>query len=229
MSIWTAVGGQIAGGLIGTGISQWNRKKDQERQDNQLQRMVADAKLAGISPLAALGGNTSGYAAPVGSTNTGSAIGDGVAAIGNHSASKQMRAAQAENAGLQNDLLRAQIAAINSDTVREATGRTRIPTAPQEAQAKALDHYSVRPEDMRATTGPYRGRYIFKIGGKTYVSSDQNTPKEALEAVIGEIPSEISALHGTSGLREITRPRSRPLRSKPDRPKKSGRNRARNQ
>lgn len=114
----------ILGGAANTVLGQFNRKEDQRRQDSSLQRMVADAKLAGISPLAALGGSgASSYASPVGSSVSGSTIGDGLASMG---ARAKPNALQTENATLQNDLLRAQIDAINSDTIREATSRSTI-------------------------------------------------------------------------------------------------------
>lgn len=115
--------GDLAGGLLGEGIGfladKYWKKKEWHRQDTQLERMVADAQRAGLSPLAALGSSAAGqYAQPVpGQGGAGGHAADAVRrAFGN-----KMERLQLERAQKENDLLDAQIAAMNSETVNRAT------------------------------------------------------------------------------------------------------------
>lgn len=122
------------GGLIGAGLSFLGKKKDQKNAAKQsaqeyqrqkefaqtgIQWKVADAKKAGIAPLAALGSSPISYAPQsVGNFDfgsTGQDIGRAIQAAqsGPTRVDAFTRTAQAlelERGGLQNDLLRAQIA-----------------------------------------------------------------------------------------------------------------------
>lgn len=121
MSIWTAIGG-----LAGTLLNRKDKKEDRARQDRQLQTMVADAKAAGISPLAALGSNVAGnYGQPVGSSS-GQMVSDAISGAGKAYAGRAQKKLQLENMALQNDLVRAEIEALNSETVARATSRSRV-------------------------------------------------------------------------------------------------------
>lgn len=116
-----SAGANLIGGWLG------NRQREREQDQNialqkefaqhGIQWKVADAKAAGVHPLAALGAATHSYAP---STVGGSPLGSGIAAAGqdigraiNATANTQeravMAAAQLENMTLQNDLLRTQI------------------------------------------------------------------------------------------------------------------------
>lgn len=156
MSIWSAVGG-----LLGTGISKWvegkQRDVDQSRQDNQLQRLVADAKKSGISPLAALGSNVAGqYGSPVGAVDYGSAgaaLGNAAGAIAGRKQSKAATALATENASLQNDLLRAQIEAIKTDTIRSARSRSIAATEANVNAPAAMDALKVAGHPITQHTG----------------------------------------------------------------------------
>lgn len=141
MSIWTAIGS-----LVGGFLSRKTAKEDRIRQDTQLTRLVADAKNAGISPLAALGSGMAGsYGTPVGGGNTGAYLGDAIAE--GMEALKPSKASrlEEENQKLQNDLVRAQIDAIRSDMVQDARSRSLIPRAHKVAEvgtkANPLDLY----------------------------------------------------------------------------------------
>lgn len=141
MSIWNAIGG-----LAGAWVSKREGDKNRERQDNQLQRLVADAEAAGFSPLAALGSSGgASYAAPV-TTDTGSHVGNAIAGAGNAFANRHMRKLTLRKAELDNDLVKAQIDAINADTVQRATSRTNAPGAAKTSEY--LDLF-VRVRDPR--------------------------------------------------------------------------------
>lgn len=93
----------------------WAQQQEWQRQDSQLQRMVGDARAAGISPLAALG--QANYAQPT-QTPSGTAVNPyGNAASHLAEGLSRIRTKQeVENASLQNDLLRAQIQQVNAAT-----------------------------------------------------------------------------------------------------------------
>ena len=205
MSIWAAIG-SLAGGAI----NQLNQRRAERRQDTSLQRLVADAKKAGISPLAALGSSAAGqYGSPVGSTATGSYVADGLASI-TPKFDRQLQPLRLENQALQNDLIKAQIAALNSDTVATATSRTRIPAArPSEVEFMGGgDPMSATPEGARMTSGPFKGQYIYKVGDNTYITSGKTSPNELLEGVLGSIPAELAGIQ-ESALNYKTLPRPR--------------------
>lgn len=113
--MWDAILG-IGGDLLGGHLdNKWNQKmisKGWERDDARLQRLVVDAQKAGLSPLAALGSPAAGATAtPLGATSsTGRSISRAMDRI--------QSKLQTENAELQNDLVRAQIANLNADTLR---------------------------------------------------------------------------------------------------------------
>lgn len=100
-----------------------------KREDNRIQRLVADANKAGIHPLAALGSPVVGsFATPAaafgGAPITGSAVGDAISAFGN--------AMPTEGKGLQTELLKAQIRNVEASTANmlsEAQSRTRVTQA----------------------------------------------------------------------------------------------------
>lgn len=69
-----AAGASLAGGALRNRAIRRENKIDRARQDNQLQRMMADAGLAGIHPVAALGASAN-YGQPVGQAETGFAEG----------------------------------------------------------------------------------------------------------------------------------------------------------
>lgn len=116
--------GSLAGGLVDNYFNQKASNKSYKFQkkvlQNQIQWRVADAVKAGIHPLAALGVNpASGPSISVGSSSLGSALSDMGQNLGRAAeayltpdAKNASRAAllTEENIGLQNDLLRAQIA-----------------------------------------------------------------------------------------------------------------------
>ena len=137
------------------------QREQWQREDNALQRRVADARAAGISPLAAIGASGAGStlgtpiagrggSAPSGSYGAGSNIGEGVSSAIralNPERREQIRL-DMENQRLNNDLVQAQIDNINADTL-VATSRS-LPGAAAIAESGAI-------ETGRATvTNPYQ-------------------------------------------------------------------------
>lgn len=119
--------GSLAGGLVDNYFNQKASNKSYKFQkkvlQNQIQWRVADAVKAGIHPLAALGVNpASGPSVSVGSSSLGQALSDMGQNIGRAAeayltpeakAASRAQLLSEENIGLQNDLLRAQIAGAN--------------------------------------------------------------------------------------------------------------------
>lgn len=118
--------GEYAGAVFNSSKPGKQRKKEYERQkefaQNALSWRVADAERAGLHPLAALGMPVSSYApqsvggevpgqfADMGAdiTRAATALADPISKLG-----AQAEALSLENMGLQNDLLRSQIAKMN--------------------------------------------------------------------------------------------------------------------
>lgn len=121
--------GAILGALGGIGGKLLDMDAAKDQQDMQvkfakkgIQWKVADATAAGLHPLAALGANTMSYSPiQVGGTaelmaNMGQDVGRSIQATqnGTERAAGALGALQLERAGLENDLLRTQIASENS-------------------------------------------------------------------------------------------------------------------
>lgn len=108
-------------------IQEANRRAEQ-REDTRIQRVVQDARAAGIHPLAALGSPSVGtFATPMaaygGAPISGSAVGEALSAAG------AAMPAEGSTSGLQEQLLKAQIANVNASTqqlLADATSRTKI-------------------------------------------------------------------------------------------------------
>lgn len=125
------------GSLIGAGMSMIQNRRfmneSYEREDNQMQRMVADAQAAGISPLAALGasGAYSGTATNVRPETSGDLVGDALTQFGE------------ESTGLQNDLTSAQIRRTDAETadiISQARSRTIASTVNSAARNTPVDN-----------------------------------------------------------------------------------------
>lgn len=127
-----SAGANILGGLLGQSAADKNREQQnalaqQNRQDqldalkSGIQWRVADAKAAGINPLAALGASTGSFSNVVGSNDSSSPIGAGVAAAGQDlgRAANALTDQQTKADQLNEKLLEAKIANVNADTVRQ--------------------------------------------------------------------------------------------------------------
>lgn len=118
-----------ASNLAATGLSLWNSSKNRKQQKNfakkGIQWRVQDAKAAGVHPLYALGAQTHSFQ-PVqigGAVNALSQAGQDIsrAVDAGSSQSKRLKQLTLERAGLENELLRSQIARNNSAQLSPAT------------------------------------------------------------------------------------------------------------
>lgn len=150
ISMGISVGGSLLGGLLGKSSADENRAA-QERQaaqnradqrefaQNSIQWKVADAKKAGLHPLAAIGSPTHSFSPiSLGGGSSSSSMGSAVSAMGQDISRAvaagstapqqvtQLQQAMAgldlERASLQNDLLRSQIARLNQAAVPPLPG-----------------------------------------------------------------------------------------------------------
>lgn len=137
--------GSIIGKVLGTGLSWLTGKSAADEQadlqkkfaKNAIQWKVDDAKKAGIHPLYALGANTTSYSpVSVGMPDLGAMGQDIGGAIDRVStapekASGAIAALALERAGLENDLLRAQIARARINVAGQVAGPVLAPRTDQ--------------------------------------------------------------------------------------------------
>lgn len=122
-----SAGSSLLGGSMTRGanqeMAQMNTALQKEFAQNGIRWKVEDAKAAGVHPLYALGANTASFApVSVGDTsmgttlaNVGQDIGSAInrTRTGNEKAAAQLTSLAIDKAGLENDLLRSQIARMN--------------------------------------------------------------------------------------------------------------------
>lgn len=121
-----AAGSTLLGGFLGRQHQDEMIEREHQRQDTSIQRRVADSRAAGIHPLYGLGASVSSPSVSVGSDPLASSL----SSMG-QDLSRAARATQTgdqregtgvlhslalERAGLQNELLRSQIASMNART-----------------------------------------------------------------------------------------------------------------
>lgn len=131
--------GSLAGGLMGMFGAKSAAKKQAKMAKSAIQMRVKDANKAGIHPLYALGANVS-TPAPI---NVGAPLGEALSDMGQNvgramaaTASNETRSGAIakltiENMGLQNDLLRSQIAKLNSAQLGPGMPGTSVPVIPE--------------------------------------------------------------------------------------------------
>jgi len=171
LSAIASIGGSIVSGLFGQSAA----KKAQQREDTSIQRRVADAKAAGIHPLAALGASVNPVTAI---PSTGSAVGEGIKELAS--------SIPKESENLQNELLRAQIRNTDAQTsVAAATSRSLI----AEAAAKTRGVLDQGP-DLSDPLKSQRERSRISTGHgnlQTSKSADAQTAEDRYGNAIEEI------------------------------------------
>lgn len=158
-------------------------KQQMEREDNRIQRLVVDARAAGIHPLAALGaggGGSGSFAMPEavygGAPVTGSAVGDAIKAFGDTLPMVN------EQGALQTELLRAQIRNVDASTanlIAEAR-RTTMSSAVKAASNTSFADVKLQEQPDTSTAQEVQDRYgdiienIFGIAklGRDVVASE---------------------------------------------------------
>lgn len=183
-------GTSLLGGMMGQSAA--DKQADLQKQFAQkgIQWKVADAKAAGIHPLYALGANTVSYspvsvgggfesALPAMGQDISRAV-EAVASAPERAMSKSMELLQLENAKLQNDMLKAQIAGQVTNNVRNAQVGPPMPILNERLQ------------------GPQRTTSV-RLGGKTF-EFDPGTSDigQIAEDRYGEGPASWAA--GTSAM-----------------------------
>jgi hypothetical protein len=104
--------GDIIGGLFGASSQRKALKAERHNLQNAVRWRVADAKAAGIHPLAALG--MPSYGSNVQPNN---ALGEGIASAFNKYSQRKANALAEERAALENQLLRSQIKSTDAETM----------------------------------------------------------------------------------------------------------------
>lgn len=205
-----------AAGLLGGAFSNRknestaNKNVDQQRKFAQkgIQWKVADAKKAGIHPLYALGANTHSFS-PIAVQDS---VGPAVANMGQDisramyatadadtRAASKVAALQVENMGLQNDLLRAQIAKLYSQVGPAHPGGVAFPVSPDSiitrdlVDVKPSEIVSARSGDPSTEAGPagpgfkehdlgFLGKWKLPSGAVSESLDDMELAKYALVA-----------------------------------------------
>lgn len=212
--------GQVAGGMLASHSNkkvakqQWRRTK--VLNQNQIQWRVADAKKAGIHPLAALGMSPIGNAAPA----TGSVMGDAVAGVADAAAQGIRGAAQAKSQSVLDQAALAESGARTEAALSEAQ-RNRAEAdwldqqrtnsivglfkSPGRADTNALTSPGISPKhlemyqdvDPRAAPGGANASIRTPLG--TFDINPDWTPTELVEQTRGELAGEIFGLLGLAG------------------------------
>lgn len=198
----------------------WNKAEAQRVEalnlaldNSRVQRLVKDARAAGIHPLAALGANLSTplampvQSSPSGSTGTAPQGGSGIStynpreSLGNAVSNAGRSLAglfttQSEQEQLQNELLRSQIAATNADTaisLQRATSRSterRIMAAAIGGPSGTLNNRTVAAGDPKR---------ILKIGGKSFFPDPSTSQANDIENEYGDAAEVINLFNMISG------------------------------
>lgn len=159
-------------------IAAENIAEQQKYAQNRIQWTVADAKAAGINPLAALGNATQSFSNVVGAENAGGGLKDMGQSVGRALAAMSTKDDERER--LDNDLTRAKIANVNADTVRQQAEASR-----QAVQAVA------KPK-------PLFEKYVDEYGTiHTLPSKDASSAMQNWASLPAQIPIAIDqAKHG---------------------------------
>lgn len=169
----------LAGGIINAVQNRRFMNESYQREDTQLQRMVADAKVAGISPVAALGASGAySQTANYQPETSGDLIGAGLAD------------AYGERAELENELLRAQISRENAEAaglVTEARSRTLESRArAAEAETAALAVYDPQANALFNPGGIREPEVGVELAGGPVIQWNGFVPAETAEEIFGE-------------------------------------------
>lgn len=182
--------GSIASSFLGKSAADQQADNQIKFAKNAIQWKVADATKAGIHPLYALGANTTSYSpVSVGQPDLGAMgqdIGSAIDRVSNptEKTSGALAALSLERAGLENDLLRAQIARARINVAGQVAGPQLAPVTNQEL----LPGWNVaRPELGQAAENAYSevGGNVF--GGIGMINDGDNwVQNEVRKAIRGE-------------------------------------------
>lgn len=226
--MWDALGN-----LASAGLNAWQGDKNRESQEriaaqnialqrefaqSGIQWKVADAKAAGLHPLAALGAQTSSFSpVSVGSSDLGSMgqdVGRAIKAAGSmfdrdEKDAQEMKKLQLEEAGLKNDVLRAELA---SKVMRESrmagqlgppmpVGRGPIPIPmPRPGPERSQSGHAVKDDDIKQ-----KAESVFPVKSLPFYGMDVRMPKwlssgQDWEDAIGEFGGSAMGIASIPGI-----------------------------
>jgi len=175
--------GDLLGALVNAGSSIWGgsqqRKKEEKFAKNSIQWRVADAKAAGIHPLAALGAQTQ---APLAQPVMGDAVGAGVAKAFENK----------EGADLANDLLRSQIR--NTDAQTDATiAQSRSLIADARRAGQSLSTRQLDPQRERlGFGGAGNARVDPRLSDAQTIQDRYGDVAESVYGILGALPGDMN-------------------------------------
>lgn len=110
--------GSIVGGFLNDRSARKTNRANKHAMQNRISWTVADAKRAGVSPLAALGSPASGGFIPAQQSNAGSIVGSGIDSAIAQRQNREFNDLQKEKAKAEIENIRANTAAVNTATSR---------------------------------------------------------------------------------------------------------------
>lgn len=178
--MWPAIIGalsSVAGGAITALVRRRAEARNAERQDNQLQRMAADARVAGIHPVAALG-TSANYGSPIfdGQSPFGDAVGEAGARVAESLTRRRERSEDLaiENQRLQNEALQLDIQG-RSLALAEAQSRTFLRQIGGALRAPSSDIIVSPPsaDGSTAIQGPIGGPVVYAPTSSAQAAEDR--------------------------------------------------------
>ncbi|MFV1531182.1 MULTISPECIES: hypothetical protein [unclassified Phaeobacter] len=193
MGLFSTIIGAVAGPLIGGGFSRRGQKKQDARNDTQLQRLVADATAAGINPLTAVrSGGAPSYTSQGPALSSSSffaeALGKGIETAFNHKQAKR----DEERDKLELDIMREELKEIRktgSVAFRENFGYS-IPSA--NTYTGVTDAGTQGPRLDNSGTVPARDGSRGsgnRVAGITISEDDRWSDAEDIEQRYGDVAS----------------------------------------
>jgi len=191
-----ALGGSVISGLFGQSNANKQIALQKQFAQNGIQWKVADAKAAGIHPLAALGAQTHSYSpVAIGTPDfaqAGQAVGRAIE-TNMDTAGRQATTLALEKAGLENDLIRTQILA-----ARHSLNRAMLPPArpsedwpgviPGQQNVEMTPPHQIKP--------PQQTTHLNTPWGQTIVRAPQMTDAQTWEDAYGESALSPSVIAG---------------------------------
>lgn len=178
-----AAGASLLGGHLNRKAQEKRDRKAHEFERTRIRTVAADAKAAGIHPLAALGA-ASGYQNPYGGPVSGSTMGDGFAAAGQYIGDAIDKRGQKKQAATLNekqiDLVDAQIIESRSRTLLNQANAKRALVGPQAPH----DPYAIRKENALIKVKLENGTEVYMPNPDVYEVSpaEMVTARALMEA-----------------------------------------------
>lgn len=182
-----SAGAGLLGGLFGKSSQEKANRQNIEFQKKFAQKGIqwraADARAAGIHPLAALGANTASFSPSiVGDTSMGSAIGQAGQDLGR--AINSTRTSDQKLSALQTQLLEEQIKGVRLDNGSKAISNTALASSLVRGSQTGPNFPSV---DGRTNTGMAGQNSNYIVGGQRIVSNPNFSDAQVIEDRHGDV------------------------------------------